>query len=75
MFILLYSLFGCTESIKTAAVCGNEILELNEDCDDGNNSDSDACANDCSANTGFEEFQSLLDDFMTNHGIPGRPLQ
>ncbi len=30
-----------------AAVCGNGMEELGEDCDDGNTDDTDACRNDC----------------------------
>ncbi len=36
---------GCEDQ-----VCGNGVLELGEDCDDGNLDQTDACLNDCSAN-------------------------
>ena len=32
-------------------VCGNGIVEEDEQCDDGNSNDTDACRNDCTSNT------------------------
>ena len=58
----------CEESIPS--VCGNNIVESGEECDDGNTNDNDACKNDCTNNicsdgviyTGVEE----CDDGNTN---------
>lgn len=32
--------------------CGNGKIEMNEECDDGNNNDSDSCSNSCMKNKG-----------------------
>ena len=37
---------GCTYSCPDAG-CGNNILELGEECDDGNNTDGDGCSAGC----------------------------
>jgi cysteine-rich repeat protein len=52
------------------AICGNSIQEIPEECDDGNKSHYDGCANDCRGcdaedieyNSTFEGIQSLIFD-------------
>lgn len=52
-FVLLFSLFVFTLNGYGAKkrsfnpVCGNHIVEGNEECDDGNNDDNDGCSHDC----------------------------
>ena len=41
-----------------AVQCGNGIVEINEDCDDGNTDDGDCCSSTCT----FEPVASLCDD-------------
>jgi cysteine-rich repeat protein len=39
---------SCGEQVvvrETRAACGNELIEVDEQCDDGNNVDTDACLN------------------------------
>jgi cysteine-rich repeat protein len=38
---------SCSEELCVPAGCGNGIVETGEDCDDGNESNTDACLNDC----------------------------
>ena len=35
---------------KYSSICGNELLEQNEICDDGNQNDGDSCKNNCTMN-------------------------
>jgi cysteine-rich repeat protein len=38
---------SCNEAGPPAAVCGNGVRETTEQCDDGNQTDTDGCRNDC----------------------------
>jgi cysteine-rich repeat protein len=38
-----------------ADTCGNGKVESNEECDDGNNTDSDGCSSNCVASAGFAQ--------------------
>ena len=42
----------CTESCTIAPVCGNGVIEDDQECDDGNDDDCDACSNRCTLVTG-----------------------
>jgi len=44
------------------AVCGNGILELGEQCDDGNTDDGDGCNSLCFIESGFHKFQFLFEN-------------
>jgi cysteine-rich repeat protein len=37
-----------------ASVCGDGVIELGEDCEDGNAVDGDGCASDCTAESGWD---------------------
>lgn len=41
------SINSTTETTQTISVCGNNILELPEECDDGNLNEWDDCSNNC----------------------------
>ncbi len=51
LFVLLINLMfmGVTigDRMAQAAVCGNEIVEEGEECDDGNTADGDGCSSSC----------------------------
>src|SRR5204863_9051127 len=58
-----------------ADVCGNGVLEMLEQCDDGNNIDGDACTNGCITNTpnplcgnGVLDVGDACDDGNNNSG-------
>lgn len=40
-----------TTEISSIPVCGNQVVELGEECDDGNTADGDGCAGDCTIET------------------------
>lgn len=40
--------------VEWLAVCGNGILEGNEECDDGNREKGDGCDNECKVETGYK---------------------
>ena len=50
---LIFMLATCSSVLtlsftsKVHAACGDAVVELGEDCDDGNNFNCDACTNDC----------------------------
>lgn len=55
-FVIVSALSGCAESKSAGGsdagtdagnLCGNQIRDENEACDDGNTDDDDACRNDC----------------------------
>lgn len=50
----------------SAAVCGNGIVEPGEECDDGNDDDSDACLSTCKRNIGSEN--ELCGNFVVDEG-------
>ncbi|HLC96982.1 MAG TPA: DUF4215 domain-containing protein [Candidatus Nanoarchaeia archaeon] len=40
-------LFGCSNGACTPSVCGNNVTEGNETCDDGNSNNNDSCTTSC----------------------------
>jgi cysteine-rich repeat protein len=66
-------LFGCGDSIKEepAAICGDGIPQNDEQCDDGNDVDSDSCSNTCKTpgcGDGILNFDEACDDGNTVDG-------
>jgi cysteine-rich repeat protein len=43
---------GCSNTCQITSVCGNDIVEFGEQCDDGNNVDGDGCSSTCEFETG-----------------------
>jgi cysteine-rich repeat protein len=43
---------GCSATCQIDSVCGNDIVEFGEQCDDGNNVDGDGCSSTCQFETG-----------------------
>ncbi|MBU3904562.1 MAG: DUF4215 domain-containing protein [Nanoarchaeota archaeon] len=39
------------EKTKSVTICGNNIKEIGERCDDGNNVDGDGCSSTCTVET------------------------
>ena len=57
---------------QSPGVCGNGVQEPGEQCDDGNNSNSDSCTNTCKLNTcgdGFVEIGTEICDSGANNGV------
>jgi cysteine-rich repeat protein len=62
------------ESTEGDGVCGNSIIEMGEDCDDGNLSDADGCLSSCvdsSCGDGFINMGVEVCDDGTNDGSYG----
>ncbi len=61
------------EECLGAGVCGNGILEGNEECDDGNDSNNDECTNECLFNVCGDAKQYIgveSCDYGVSNGIP-----
>lgn len=50
-----YIVAGSEESSGGSELCGNEIVETGEECDDGNLKDGDGCSADCKKERGVED--------------------
>ncbi len=42
----------CLEDVCTLVLCGNGVIDRDEECDDENRTDSDGCDNDCTVSAG-----------------------
>lgn len=49
----------CRSDCLGIVKCGNKIIELNEECDDGNSNDADGCKNDCTISSIQEDIKRL----------------
>lgn len=51
-------------TISTSSICGDEIIEFPEECDDGNPIEEDDCSNDCfRPRLAFQSFQLIPSNF------------
>jgi hypothetical protein len=60
---VVLSLWGCGPRVE-GAVCGNGIVEVPEDCDDGNTTNQDACPQNCAQ--GIESGEAACADNTDN---------
>lgn len=69
---LTAELAGGTREILPRAACGNGVLEIGEQCDDGNTDNTDACLNTCvNASCGDGFVQSGVEECDDGNLIDG----
>ena len=59
VLVLAVSLLIGLPLVAEAAVCGNTLVELGEECDDGNLSNLDSCLDDCTLNVCGDGFPNV----------------
>ncbi|MDA3862672.1 MAG: DUF4215 domain-containing protein [Deltaproteobacteria bacterium] len=72
LLIVLLALVGCAEgSNNEGTLCGNQVIDENEECDDGNQMENDGCSSDCQIEIGWvcEEEPSICEDSCGNGTI------
>ena len=51
--LLTLAFFGARQLLPTGPGCGNHVIDAGEDCDDGNQVDTDVCTNMCTSNIAY----------------------
>jgi cysteine-rich repeat protein len=54
-----------------SSTCGDGVVQPGEHCDDGNSSEADDCANDCTPAAPFHDFDALILDLLNTWDVPG----